>query len=128
VSQRANNQAEVNMAEEQQTPGQQPVLPPQPWYTSPVQVQLVAAGVTQFISIVFRTIDLLGFELQLQKLDVDAIGANVAQGLVLVFVAIAWWKRQRSQVAPLTMTQKRADDLTKMNPPVLSADPTKVPK
>jgi hypothetical protein len=106
----------------------QPVLPAQPWYTSPVQVQLVAAGFTQGISIIFRTIDLLGFELQLKHIDVDALGANLAQGLVLLFVGIAWWKRQRSQVAPLTFSKQAAKEMTQSNPPLLASDPTKVPK
>lgn len=107
----------------------QPVLPAQAWYTSPLQLRLVAAGVSQAISMLLRTINLLGFEIHIAAVDhVDELAANLTQGVALGFVAWAWWKRQRSQIAPLTMTAKGAEDLTRINPPVLDADPTKVKK
>lgn len=109
-------------------PVPQPVLPAAPWYSSPVQVQLVTAGVAQAISIVFRTVDALGYEIKLGAADVDALAANVTQGVAMACVAWAWWKRQRSQVAPLTFTAKAAEDLTKARPPILEQDPTKLPK
>jgi hypothetical protein len=107
---------------------QQPVLPAVPWYESPVQVRLVSAGISGAISVVFRTIDLLGFELQVKHIDVDALGANLAQGVALVFVGLAWWKRQRSAVAPLTFTATGAAAHAVSNPPLLDSDPTKLPK
>lgn len=110
------------------TPLDQPVLPPAPWYTSPLQVQLVAAGISQVISLALRTVALLGYEIQVKEIPVDELGANLAQGLAFMFGGIAWWKRQRSQVAPLTMTKQAAKDLTQINPPLLASDPTKVPK
>lgn len=106
----------------------QPIVPAAPWYESPVQVRLVSAGISGATSLVFRTIDLLGFEIQVKHIDVDALGANLGQGVAMVFLALAWWKRQRSQLAPLTMTRKAADDQTRINPPVLAIDPTKVGK
>lgn len=106
----------------------QPVLPPAPWYESPVQVRLVAAGISQVISIAFRTVNAFGFTIEVGHVDVDAVGADLAQGIAGLALAWAWWKRQRSKIQPLTMTAKQAEDLTRVNPPVMASDPTKVGK
>lgn len=106
-------------------PQTQPVLPPAPWYTSDVQVRMVIAIVGQLVSLVFRTLPMLGINFDASAIDVDAVVANITQGVAIVFGLLAIVKRQQSPVAPLTLTQKAAEDRTKINPPLLESDPTK---
>jgi hypothetical protein len=105
----------------------QPLLPAAPWYTSEVQVRAVVAAAAQLISILLRIVGKYT-ELSITTDMVDAIVADVTQGVAVVFGVLAITKRQSSQVAPLTLTQKGADDLTKIKPPLLDSDPTKAPK
>lgn len=93
------------MADDNQTP---PVLPPAPWYESDVTVRLVAAGFAQLVSIIFRTIDLLGYEIRISAADIDAILANVTQGVALVAGFLALLKRKSSPIQPLTLTKAAA--------------------
>lgn len=104
---------------------QAPVIPPAPWYTSDVQVRLVVALGAQLVSIVFRTLELAGVHIHIEQTNLDAIVANITQGVAVVFGVLAIVKRQQSPVAPLTLTKKAADQKAIDNPPVLPVDPTK---
>ncbi len=100
----------------------QPLIPAAPWYTSPSQVAGVIAGLSQIASILIRWFHLGITDEQLQGYSADA--------LQLVTIAAGLWamySRQTSTLAPLTMTRKGAAKLTIRNPPLLDADPRKVP-
>jgi hypothetical protein len=105
----------------------QPILPAAPWYTSEVQVRAVIAAAAQLVSIALR---ILGkyTELEITTEMIDSIVADITQGVAVVFGILAVTKRQTSTVAPLTLTAKQADDHTRINPPLLDSDPTKLPK
>jgi hypothetical protein len=105
----------------------QPLLPAAPWYTSEVQVRAVIAAAAQLISILLRIVGKYT-ELSITTDMVDAIVADVTQGVAVVFGVLAITKRQSSQVAPLTLTANGAALRDVGNPPLLDADPTKVPK
>jgi hypothetical protein len=105
----------------------QPLLPAAPWYTSEVQVRGVIAAAAQLVSIVLRIVGRYT-ELSVTTDMIDAITADVTQGLAVVFAVLALTKRQSSPVAPLTLTAKGAERLTQLNPPLLDSDPTKIPK
>lgn len=105
----------------------QPILPAAPWYTSEVQVRAVIAAAAQLVSIALRIIGKYT-ELSITTDMVDAIVADVTQGAAVIFGILAVTKRQASAVAPLTLTAKQADDQTRINPPLLPSDPTKLPK
>ena len=105
----------------------QPIIPAAPWYTSEVQVRAVIAALAQLVSIALRIVGKYT-ELSITTDMVDAIVADVTQGVAVVFGVLAVTKRQTSAVAPLTMTRKGADDQTRINPPLLDSDPTKLPK
>jgi len=96
------------MADETPTT-QQPVLPPAPWYESPLQVRLVAAGVSQVISCGFRLVKFFGYEIEIADTNVDQLAADLTQLAALGFLGWASWKRQRSALQPLTMTRAAAD-------------------
>lgn len=106
---------------------QQPVLPPAPWYTSEVQVRAVIAAAAQLVSIALRIVGKYT-ELSITTDMVDAIVADVTQGVAVIFGILAVTKRQNSAVAPLTITAKQAAVMTQNSPPLLDADPTKLPK
>jgi len=105
----------------------QPILPAAPWYTSEVQVRAVIAAAAQLVSIALRIIGKYT-EIEITTEMVDSIVADVTQGVAVLFGILAITKRQTSQVAPLTITAKQAEDLTRIKPPLLDSDPTKVPK
>lgn len=104
-------------------PIQQPLLPPAPWYTSEVQVRAVIAILGQLVSLVFRTLPMVGIDIDTSGFDLDAVVANVSQGVAIVFAGLAIMKRQQSIVAPLTMTQAGAEQLRTATPPLLDVDP-----
>ena len=105
----------------------QPVLPAEPWYESQVAVRLLVATVAQVASISLRIIGRF-FEVSITSEEVDALFADINQGVAVVFVFLAFIKRGRSPVAPLTLTASKADVMNAANPPLLDADPTKPPK
>lgn len=107
---------------------QQPVLPAVPWYESEVQLRAVLAMVAQLLSVVTRIADHLGLHVQVSGADIDAIFADLTQGAAIWLGALAIIKRQKSAVSPLTMTAGGAAAQTVINPPLLDADPTKLPK
>lgn len=107
---------------------QQPILPPAPWYTSEVQVRAVIAIGGQLVSLIFRTLPMVGLNIDTALIDVDALVANASQGVAIVFAGMAIMKRQQSSVAPLTLTAGSAAVRTVQNPPLLDTDPTKIPQ
>jgi hypothetical protein len=106
---------------------QQPVLPAEAWYTSEVQVRAVIALGAQLVSIALRMVGRYT-EVSVTTEMVDAIVADISQGVAILFGILAVTKRQNSAVAPLTMTAGGAERKTLANPPVLDSDPTKVTK
>jgi hypothetical protein len=111
---------------------QQPVLPAAPWWESEVQVRAVLAMAAQLLSILARLsgriAEHFGVQLQVSGADIDAIFADLTQGAAIWLGVLAIIKRQTSQVAPLTLTAGSAALRTVQNPPLLDADPTKLPK
>ncbi len=106
---------------------QQPVIPAVPWYRSEVQVRAAIAIGAQLVSIVLRILGHFGLQIQVSATDVDAVVADVSQGAAVVFALLAITKRASSPLAPLTLTSKGADQRNADNPPLLPADPSKVP-
>lgn len=106
---------------------QQPVLPPEPWYRSEVQVRAVIALGAQLISILFRILSRYT-EIAVTTDMIDALVADLTQATAIIFGALAVMKRSSSAVAPLTLTAGGAERKTLANPPVLDVDPTKVTK
>ena len=92
-----------------------------------VQVRAVIAAAAQLLSIALRIVGRYT-DLSVTTDMIDSITADVTQGIAVLFGVLAVTKRQSSQVAPLTMTQKGADALTQSKPPLLDSDPTKLPK
>lgn len=105
----------------------QSVLPAEPWYRSEVQVRAVIAIVAQFVSIILRMVGRYT-EVSITSDMVDAIFADITQGVAVVFGLLAVTKRGNTQVAPLTLTAGRADTRNVQNPPILGTDPTKESK
>lgn len=103
----------------------QSVLPPEPWYESPVTVRMVAGGLAQIMSLLMRLLHAFGVDVKVEQVDIDAIAADGAQAVALVFFVWALIKRKNSTVQPLTLTRAAADDLTRTKPPLLDSDPTK---
>lgn len=105
---------------------QQPILPPAPWYTSEVQVRAVIALGAQLISILFR---ILGryTDIEVTTEMIDALVADMTQATAIIFGVLAIMKRSNSPVAPLTLTAGSAAVRAVQNPPLLDADPTKIP-
>ena len=85
-----------------------PVLPPEPWYKSEVQVRAVVAIGSQGVSLIFRTLPLLGIEITVDQAQLDAIFANVMQGVAVLFGYLAITKRASSPIQPLTLTKASA--------------------
>ena len=106
----------------------QPLLPPEQLFASPLSVSLLKVAFAQLISIAFRMPGHFGYEIEVANLEVDSIAADFAQLVAFGFGVWAFIQRKRSKVQPLTFTQAGADALTKINPPMLGADPTKIPK
>lgn len=101
----------------------EPLLPPQPWYLSEVQVRLVIAGIAQLVSIVFRTLPLFGIHIDVDDGTLDVLFANITQGVAGIFGILAIMKRQNSPIQPLTMTKAGAAqkaDIAKIDPVTLS--------
>jgi len=99
---------------------QQPILPPEPWYNSPVQVAAVVAALSQLASILIRWLGLPVTDEQ-----IDTYSADALQFVTIAFGIWAIVKRQTSAVAPLTMTAGGAARQTAAHPPLLDSDPTK---
>jgi hypothetical protein len=106
----------------------QPLLPAAPWYESEVQLRAVLALAAQLVSIALRIANHLGLELEISGADIDAIFADLTQGAAIWLGVLAIIKRQKSAVAPLTLTAEAAALRTVQNPPLLDSDPTKIPK
>lgn len=104
----------------------QPLLPAEPWYHSEVQVRAVIALLAQLVSVVLRIVSKYT-EVSVTTEMIDAIVADVTQGIAILFGMLAIVKRQSSAVAPLTLTAAGAEKKTATNPPMLEADPTKNP-
>lgn len=85
-----------------------PILPPDPWYLSPVQVSQVIALVSGILSLLFGIVGYIpGFEITTQASD--AIVAKVSQVLTLGATLAGIVIRGRSPVHPLTLTAARAE-------------------
>ncbi len=106
----------------------QPLLPATPWWESEVQLRAVLAMAAQLVSVALRIADHLGLHIQVSGADIDAIFADLTQGVAIWLGVLAIIKRQKSQVAPLTLTAGAAAAQTVINPPLLPNDPTKLPK
>jgi hypothetical protein len=106
----------------------QPILPATPWYESEVQLRAVLAMGAQLISVLTRIADHLGLHVQVSAVDIDAVFADLTQVVAIWLGALAIIKRQKSAVAPLTLTAGSAALRTVQNPPLLDSDPTKLPK
>jgi len=104
---------------------QQPVLPPQAWYTSEVQVRAVIALAAQLISILFRILSRYT-DLEITTEMVNSLVADLTQATAIIFGALAVMKRGNSAVAPLTLTAGSAALRNIENPSLLDADPTKI--
>lgn len=102
----------------------QPVLPAEPWYRSEVQVRAVVAISAQLISIILRIVGRYT-EVSITSEMIDAIVADVTQGVAVVFGLLAITKRGSTAVAPLTLTANAAQIRNAQNPPILSSNPTK---
>lgn len=105
----------------------QPVLPAEPWYKSEVQVRAVIAIAAQLVSIILRMVGRYT-EVSITSEMIDAVFADITQGVAVVFGLLAVTKRGTAQVAPLTLTAAAADTRNAQNPPLLPADPTKPTK
>lgn len=108
----------------QEQPQPSPLIPHEAWYTSAVQVNAVIAAVAQVASITLRIVG--RFTDAVPAESIELIVADLTQMLAIVFGVIAIIKRQTSQLAPLTLTAKRAADFAAQNPSILPADPTKI--
>lgn len=104
----------------------QPILPAAPWWTSEVQVRAVIAIAAQLVSIILRMVGRYT-EVSITSDMVDAIVADLTQGVAVVFGLLAVTKRGNTNVAPLTLTKDAAALRNAKNPPILGADPTKEP-
>lgn len=102
----------------------QPLLPAEPWYKSEVQVRAVIAIGAQLISIILRMVGRYT-EVSITSDMIDAIVADLTQGVAVVFGLLAVTKRGNTSVAPLTLTKDAADVRNAQNPPILGVDPTK---
>lgn len=107
-------------------PQQQPLLPAVPWWKSEVQVRAVIALVAQLVSIGLRMVGRYT-ELAVSTDMIDAIFADITQGVAILFGMLAVMKRQSSPVAPLTLSVAAAEKKIAVNPPMLATDPTLVP-
>lgn len=103
---------------------EQPVLPAEPWYKSEVQVRAVIAIAAQLISILLRMVGRYT-DVSITSEMVDAVVADVSQGVAVVFGLLAITKRSGAAVAPLTLTRDAAQVRNAQNPPLLPTDPTK---
>jgi hypothetical protein len=110
------------------TEQQQPVIPATPWWESEVQVRAVLAMGAQLVSVGIRIAGHLGLQLQVSGSDIDALFADLTQGAAIWLGALAIIKRQKSAVAPLTLTSNGAAVQARDNPSILDVDPTKIPK
>lgn len=102
----------------------QPVLPAEPWYRSEVQVRAVIAIAAQLVSIILRMVGRYT-EVSITSDMVDAVVADVSQGVAVMFGLLAITKRSSANVAPLTLTRDAAQVRNAQNPPLLKTDPTK---
>jgi hypothetical protein len=100
----------------------QPILPAEPWYRSEVQVRAVIAIAAQLVSIILRMVGRYT-EVSITSEMVDAVVADLTQGVAVVFGFLAVTKRGSTTVAPLTLTKEAAALRNAQNPPIL--DPTK---
>lgn len=106
---------------------QQPLLPAEPFYKSPVFTKLVAAGVVQLISLGLRIAKMFGHDLapDVNMEDIKSIGADIAQFIAFALGIWAMVDRKNSAVHPLTYTAAGAEKQNAANPPILESDPTK---
>lgn len=74
-----------------------------PWYRSPVYIGAITSLVTQVLV-------LIGVADKIAPGDVAKYVDAVLQLCALGGAALAWWKRQRSDVQPLTLTKKSAEE------------------
>lgn len=95
------------MADDLKATAAAPVLPPEPWYLSEVQVRLVISALAQILSICLRVAKRY-LEIDLTSEDIELIAADVLQGVAILFGLLAIVKRQRSPIQPLTMTKGEA--------------------
>lgn len=102
----------------------QPILPAEPWYRSEVQVRAVIAIAAQLVSIILRMVGRYT-EVSITSEMVDAVVADLTQGVAVVFGFLAITKRGNTTVAPLTLTKEAAALRNAQNPPILGTDPTK---
>lgn len=76
-----------------------PLLPPEPWYHSPVQVGAVIAAAAQIVSILVRW-----FGLPVTDEQIDGYTADASQLVAIVAGVFAIIKRKNSEIQPLTLT------------------------
>lgn len=104
----------------QATP-QSPVLPPEPWYKSPVQRAQVFAALSSIAAI---AIPLFGF-----NIDISIINAKLGLVAQLVNLGFTLWgimRRSNSSLQPLTLTKAGAaakSDTAQVDPSTLSKTP-----
>jgi hypothetical protein len=84
----------------------------------------VVAIAAQLVSIIIRIVGRYT-EVTITSEMVDAVVADLTQGVAVVFGLLAVTKRSRTDVAPLTLTKEAAEIRNAQNPPILGADPTK---
>lgn len=81
-------------------------LPPAPWWTSNVQVSAVIAAGAQVVSVLFRLAGHVpGWQITTQL--ADSIVADLTQLMTVGFGIAAVIYRQRSSIAPLTLTKPK---------------------
>lgn len=101
-----------------------PLLPPEPWYKSEVQVRAVIAVAAQLVSILLRVIGRYT-EVSITSEQVDLLVADITQAVAVIFGGLAILKRKDSPIQPLTLTANQAKVMQAQSPPVHATDPTK---
>ena len=104
---------------------QAPVLPPEPWYRSEVQVRLVIGAGAQVLSIGLRIAKRF-LDIDVSDVDIELAVADLFQVVAIVFGVLAIVKRQQSPIQPLTLTQTGATaraDSAQIDPQTLEKKP-----
>lgn len=96
----------------------QPLIPPEPWYASPVFVSGAIAVLGQVLSIVFRFI---GYFVELDGALIEKMIADILQVAAIGFGVASAIYRYRSKAAPLALTAEQAAKKAAENPALLPA-------
>lgn len=100
------------------------LLPAEPWWHSEVQLRAVIAIATQGVSVLLRIAGHF-IDVSITADMVNAVAADVTQGVAIFIGILAIVKRGNTSVAPLTLSKDSATLRNAQNPPILKADPTK---